>query len=92
MTTAKKAPAKKGAAKKAAAKKSAAKKAPAKKPSSEQTCWPGFEPVPGKAAGEKGSCEPKKKQTASERKGDAKAAAATKLSKAGGSKAKANRS
>ena len=78
MATAKKAP-----AKKTAAKKSAAKKAPAKKPSSDQTCWPGFEPTPGKAAGEKGSCKPKKSQTAKEKKGDSKAAAASKLQKAG---------
>ncbi len=76
MTTAKKAPAKKSAAKKAPAKK-AAKKA-AKKSSSAQHCWPGFEPVPGKEAGEKGSCKPKKSQTKSEKKGDQKAAAATK--------------
>lgn len=77
MTTAKKSPAKKSAARKAPAKKSA-KKAAAKKPSSEQHCWPGFEPVPGKDAGEKGSCKPKKTQTKSEKKGDQKAAAATK--------------
>lgn len=95
MTTAKKAPAKKSAAKKSAAKKSAgtkapsktagkktpAKKAPAKKSSSEQTCWPGFEPTPGMSAGEKGSCKPKKTQTKSEKKGDAKAAAASKQEK-----------
>ena len=81
MTTAKKAPAKKTAkkaAKKTPAKKSAAKKSPAKKSSSEQTCWPGFEPTPGKAAGEKGSCKPKKTQSKSEKKGDSKAAAASK--------------
>ncbi len=77
MTTAKKAPAKKSAAKKSA-KKTPAKKTPAKKPSSAQHCWPGFEPVPGKAAGEKGSCEPKKKQTKSEKEGDRKAAAVIK--------------
>ena len=84
MTTAKKAPAKKSAAKKAPAKKAAAKKAPAKKPSSEQHCWPGFEPVPGKDAGEKGSCKPKKNQTAGEKKGDSKAAAASKREKGKG--------
>ena len=76
MTTAKKAPAKKSAAKKAPAKKTAKKAA--KKSSSEQHCWPGFEPVPGKEAGEKGSCKPKKTQTKSEKKGDQKAAAASK--------------
>ena len=80
MATAKKAPAKKSAAKKAPAKKPA-KKAAAKKPSSEQHCWPGYEPTPGKAAGEKGSCEPKKTQTKGEKKGDAKAAAASKQRK-----------
>lgn len=81
MATAKKSPAKKAPAKKAAAKKAPAKKAAAKKPSSEQHCWPGFEPTPGKAAGEKGSCEPKKTQTKGEKKGDAKAAAASKQRK-----------
>jgi len=73
-------------AKKSAAQKSAAKKTLVKKPSSDQTCWPGFEPTPGKAAGEKGSCKPKAKQTSAEKKGDAKAAAATKLGKAGGNR------
>jgi hypothetical protein len=62
----------------ATAKKSSAKKAPAKKSSSTQHCWPGFEPVPGKSAGEKGSCKPKKKQSKAEKEGDRKAAAATK--------------
>jgi hypothetical protein len=74
MTTAKKAP----------AKKSPAKKAAKKKPSSAQHCWPGFEPTPGKSAGEKGSCQPKPgKQKKSVRKADQKAAAASKLQKAG---------
>ena len=84
MATAKKAPAKKAPAKKAAAKKNAAKKAPAKKSSSEQTCWPGFEPTPGKEAGEKGSCKPKKTQPSAEKKGDSKAAAASKREKGKG--------
>ena len=66
------------ATKKTAAKKTAATKKPAKKSSSTQHCWPGFEPVPGKAAGDKGSCKPKKKQTKSEKEGDRKAAAANK--------------
>src|ERR1700753_3131513 len=44
-----------------------------KKPSSAQACWPGYEPTPGKAAGEKGSCQPKAKQTKAERRGDQKA-------------------
>jgi hypothetical protein len=51
-----------------------------KKPSSAQACWPGYEPAPGKAAGEKGSCQPKAGQTKAERKGDQKAAAAARLS------------
>jgi hypothetical protein len=62
----------------ATASKSSTKKAPARKSSSSQHCWPGFEPVPGKAAGEKGSCKPKKKQTKAQKEGDRKAAAATK--------------
>ena len=77
-------------AKKAAAKKTTAKKStkPAKKTSH---CWPGFEPVPGKAPMTKGSCEPKAKETKSEKKADSKAAAGSKLKKAGGSKARANK-
>ncbi len=53
-------------------------------------CWPGFERVPGKEAGTKGSCKPKKNQTAAERKEDSREAAGSKLRKAGGNKAKAN--
>ena len=64
-----------------------AKKEPAKQTSH---CWPGYEPVPGKASGTKGSCKPKANQTSSEKKSDAMAAAASKLRKAGGSKARAN--
>jgi hypothetical protein len=55
-----------------------ARKSPAKQTSH---CWPGYEPVPGKSAGEKGSCKPKAHQTASEKKSDAMAAAASKLRK-----------
>jgi hypothetical protein len=44
-------------------------------------CWPGFEPVPGKKPMTKGSCEPKKTQTAGEKKADARAAAASKREK-----------
>jgi hypothetical protein len=75
-------------------KKSAAKKSPAKKSTAKKAahCWPGFEPVPGKKPGTKGSCEPKEHQTAGEKKADGRAAAATKLKKAGGNKAKANKS
>jgi hypothetical protein len=58
--------------------KTSAERSPAKKSSSAQHCWPGFEPVPGKSAGEKGSCKPKQKQSKGEKEGDRKAAAATK--------------
>ena len=79
MTTAKKSPAKKSAAKKSPAKKTAKKAA-----KGSQTCWPGFEPVPGKAHNEKGSCKPKPgKKSASVKKADQKAAAASKLQKSG---------
>ena len=45
-------------------------------------CWPGYEPVPGKAHNEKGSCQPKPgKQSKSVRRTDQKAAAASKLQK-----------
>jgi hypothetical protein len=44
-------------------------------------CWPGYEPVPGKSRNQKGSCKPKSRQTAAQRKSDAKAAAASRLSK-----------
>ena len=53
-------------------------------------CWPGFERVPGKEAGTKGSCKPKPNQTGGEKKEDARAAAGSKLRKAGGNKAQAN--
>lgn len=55
-------------------------------------CWPGFERVPGKEAGTKGSCKPKPNQSKGEKKEDAREAAGSKLRKAGGNKAKANRS
>ena len=60
-----------------------AKKAPAKKSAAEGNhCWPGFEPTPGKIAGEKGSCKPKAgKQSPAVKKADSKAAAASKLQK-----------
>ena len=72
-------------AKKSAAKKAPAKKKPAKKTSSEtNACWPGFEPVPGKAHNEKGSCKPVPgKKSAATKKADQKAAAASKLQKQG---------
>jgi hypothetical protein len=78
MPIATKAAAKKSATKKSATAKSASSKSAAKKkPSSTQHCWPGFEPTPGKAAGEKGSCQPKPgPQPKSVRRTDQKAAAA----------------
>jgi hypothetical protein len=80
MATAKKSSAKKSAAKtaanKTAHKKSAKKSTKPAKPTSR--CWPGFKPVPGKEPGEKGSCEPKAKQTPAEKKADSRAAAASK--------------
>ena len=100
-SSAKKASAKKSAAKKSAAKKSAAKKGAAKKNSLVQqkrstgegpACWPGFERVSGKEAGAKGSCKPKPNQSKGEKKADSRAAAGSKLRKAGGSKARANKS
>jgi hypothetical protein len=74
--------AKKSATKKSPA-KSSAKKSPAKKSTGGQACWPGFKRVAGKTAGTKGSCEPKDKQTGSEKKADSKAAAASKREKTG---------
>ena len=77
--------AKKTAAKKAPAKKTASKKKAAKKSTAEgQACWPGFERKPGTKAGAKGSCVPKKNQTAGEKKADSKAAAASKREKGKG--------
>ena len=61
-------------------KKSAKKTEGGNKPSSANACWPGYEPTPGKMQGEKGSCEPKAHQTSAQKKGDQKAAAASKLS------------
>ncbi len=57
-----------------------AKKKSAKK-SGGQVCWPGFKRVPGTKAGTKGSCAPKKRQTAAEKSADSKAAAASKREK-----------
>lgn len=55
-------------------------------------CWPGYERVPGKEAGTKGSCKPKPNQSAGQRKEDARLKAGSKLRAAGGNKARANRS
>lgn len=92
---------KKSAAKKIPAKKtSAAKRSTGKKATlvrenrstgSGPACWPGFERVASKKAGTKGSCKPKAHQTADEKKEDARQAAGSKLRKAGGNKARANR-
>ncbi len=72
MTTAKKSAAKKSPAKKSA-RKAAAKSGP---------CWPGFEPVPGKKSGTKGSCKPEPgAHSPATKKATQKAAAASKLSK-----------
>ena len=80
----------KTASNKTAHKKSAKKSTKPAKATSR--CWPGYEPTPGKDPGEKGSCKPKAHQTPQEKKADARAAAGSKLQKAGGNKAKANRS
>jgi hypothetical protein len=59
-----------------------AKKAAKKSVGGGQACWPGFKRVPGTKAGNKGSCEPKQRQTAAEKKADSRAAAASKREKA----------
>jgi hypothetical protein len=67
-------------AKKASGKKTALKKS--KRSTDEgSACWPGFKRVSGTEAGTKGSCEPKAKQTAAEKKADSRAAAASKREK-----------
>ena len=106
-TPAKKTPAKKTGETKSAVKKSAAKKTSAQKGATAKkeslvrqkrstgdgpACWPGFERVPGKEAGTKGSCKPKPNASKGEKKEDAREAAGAKLGRAGGNKAKANRS
>ena len=68
--------------------KKAAKKSPkksAKKFSGDgNPCWPGFEPTPGKEPGTKGSCKPEPgEHSAATKKATKKAAAASKLEKAG---------
>lgn len=91
----------KGASSKTASKKASSGPAKAKKESLVKqkrstgdgpACWPGFERVPGKEAGTKGSCKPKPNQSKGERKEDGREAAASKLRKAGGNKARANKS
>jgi hypothetical protein len=63
--------------------KKAAKKSAKKSSGGGQACWPGFKRVAGTTAGTKGSCEPKAKQTKSEKHADSKAAAASKREKGG---------
>ena len=47
-------------------------------------CWPGFEPVPGKAPRQKGSCQPiPGKHSKATKAATQKAAAASKLQKQG---------
>jgi hypothetical protein len=70
-------------AQKTNAKAKSARKPLAGKSSAAQHCWPGFEPTPGKKAGEKGSCKPRKNQTSAMKTADARAAAASKREKAG---------
>jgi hypothetical protein len=62
--------------------KKAARRAAKKSAGGGQTCWPGFKRVPGTKAGAKGSCEPKQRQTAAEKKADSRVAAASKREKA----------
>jgi RNA polymerase primary sigma factor len=99
MTTAKTSTAKKStnksapatsATKKAPTKKSSVKNGPAKKSAAEGNhCWPGFQPTPGKKAGEKGSCEPEPGvHSKATKKATQKAAAASKLENAGRSNPK----
>jgi len=54
------------------------KKSSKKSAGGAQTCWPGFKRVPGTKSGTKGSCEPKVRPTAAEKKADRRAAAASK--------------
>lgn len=87
MATAKKVSGTKTTAKKATATKAAAKKSAkkaAQKTSEANHCWPGFEPAPGKKAGEKGSCKPVSgTHSKATKRATQKAAAASKLEKQG---------
>lgn len=61
-----------------------AKKAAKKSASNGNPCWPGFEPVLGKKPRTKGSCKPEPgKHSAATKRATRKAAAASKLEKAG---------
>ncbi len=80
MTTAKKS-AKKTPSKKSSAKKTSAKTA---KKGGGDNCWPGFQHTPGTTPGEKGSCEPVPgEHSKGTKRATQKAAAASKLEKAG---------
>ena len=65
--------------------KKSARKSPIKKSSSGgNPCWPGFEPTPGQTPGTKGSCKPEPgEHSKATKKATKKAAAASKLEKAG---------
>jgi len=58
-----------------------AKKSAKKSIGEGQACWPGFKRVPGTKAGTKGSCAPKARKTAAEKKAGSRAAAASKREK-----------
>ncbi len=60
--------------------KTSARKTP-EKSSGERACWPGFQRVPGTAAGTTGSCEPKPHPSGAEKRADSRAAAARKREK-----------
>jgi hypothetical protein len=78
-------------------KRSTAKKATPKASKSSASkkgnpCWPGFEPVPGKTPGTKGSCKPEPgRHSKATKKATQKAAAASKLEKAGKPNPKASK-
>jgi hypothetical protein len=56
----------------------------AKKSSEKNPCWPGFEPTPGKTPGTRRSCKPVPgEHSKATKKATQKAAAASKLEKAG---------
>jgi hypothetical protein len=56
----------------------------AKKSATKNRCWPGFEPVPGKAPRQKGSCKPiPGEHSKATKRATKKAAAASKLEKQG---------
>jgi hypothetical protein len=63
-----------------------------KKSAKSNPCWPGFQPVPGKAPHTKGSCEPiQGTHSKATKRATQKAAAASKLEKQGKPKPKAKK-